>query len=207
MIYCLIPAKPHIESKSRLSPMLTEAQRAALSRWLLQRTVLLARAAVEQVVVVSRDQALLSVAQAQGAWGLLEASPGLNPALEQGARFAQARRASGLLILPADLPHLRVQDLEIILNLGARFPGLVIAPCHHGTGTNALLMRPPQLIPFAFGPDSFATHCAAARKAGVEPTLYHADSVAFDLDSPQDWNSLPASWKSEIFHFTDLPSG
>jgi 2-phospho-L-lactate guanylyltransferase (CobY/MobA/RfbA family) len=48
-------------------------------------------------------------------------------------------------------------------------------------------MRPPNLIPFLFGPDSFAAHCAAARAAGVEPLIYRADSIAFDLDTPEDW--------------------
>ena len=34
MIFCLIPAKPYSESKSRLAPVLGESQRAELSRWL-----------------------------------------------------------------------------------------------------------------------------------------------------------------------------
>jgi 2-phospho-L-lactate guanylyltransferase len=167
--------------------VLTDAQRTTLSRWLLRRTLRLARAVVGRVVVVSRDRALLMNAKAAGAWGLLETSPGLNPALTQATRFAQVRGASGVVILPIDLPRLKAQDLEAILALGAASPTAVIAPCRHETGTNALLVRPPDLIQFAFGPDSFAAHCAAARAAGVEPVVYRADSIAFDLDTPQDW--------------------
>ena len=63
---------------------------------------------------------------------------------------------------------------------------VVVAPCHHGTGTNALLICPPGLISFAFGPDSFAAHCAAARAAGVEPVIYRSATVALDLDTPED---------------------
>jgi 2-phospho-L-lactate guanylyltransferase len=206
MIYCLIPAKPYVESKSRLSPLLSNTQRATLTRWLLRRTVRLARAAAPQVVVISRDRTLLAHARAEGAQGLLEVSTGLNLALDQGARFAQARQASGLLILPADLPRLSVRDLEAILALPCGSPGLAIAPCRHGTGTNALLMRPADLIPFAFGPDSFAAHCAAARAAGVEPDIYHANGLAFDLDTPQDWNLQPTDWRLEIFQSAGLPT-
>ena len=61
-LYCLIPAKPHPEAKSRLDPLLTAAQRIDLSRWLLRRTVGLACEAVGRVVVVSRDPAVLSEA-------------------------------------------------------------------------------------------------------------------------------------------------
>jgi 2-phospho-L-lactate guanylyltransferase len=203
-VYCIIPAKPYAEAKSRLSPVLTESQRRTLSRLLLQRTLRLARAVVRRVVVVSRDRVLLMHAKAAGAWGLLETLPGLNPALTQAARFAQVRGASGVLILPTDLPRLKAQDLEAILALGTASPTAVIAPCRHETGTNALLVRPPDLIQFAFGPDSFAAHCSAARATGVEPVVYRADSIAFDLDTPEDWgvgigDSVPFGyWKLEI---------
>jgi 2-phospho-L-lactate guanylyltransferase len=197
-VYCIIPAKPHAEAKSRLSPVLTESQRMTLSQWLLQRTLRLALAVVGRVVVVSRDRTLLMHAKAAGAWGLLEASPGLNPALTQAARFAQARGASGVLILPTDLPRLTAQDLEAILALGAASPTAVIAPCRHETGTNALLVRPPDLIQFAFGPDSFGAHCAAARAVGVEPVIYHATSIAFDLDTPEDWGLEIGDWRLGI---------
>jgi 2-phospho-L-lactate guanylyltransferase len=194
-VYCLIPAKPHTEAKSRLNPLLTAAQRINLSCWLLRRTVQLAREVVGRVVVVSRDQALLADAEAAGAWGLLEAEPGLNPALTQAARFAQAEGASGLLVLPADLPRLTAPDLEEILALATASPALVIAPCRHGTGTNALLLCPPDVIPFAFGAGSFAVHCAAARVAGVEPRVYHSETIAFDLDTPEDWELGIGKWR------------
>lgn len=212
MVFCLIPAKPYAEAKTRLSPVLADRQRAALSRWLLRRTLCLALGVTGQVVVVSRDRALLTEAKSAGAWGLLEAAPGgLNPALTQAARFAQARGASAVLVLPTDLPRLTTGDLRTILALGNTYPSpgpppggpptslcaphtdrppsLVIAPCRHGTGTNALLMRPPDLMPFAFGPDSFSAHCAAARAAGAEPTIYRSRRVAFDLDTPEDWET------------------
>ena len=53
MIFCLIPAKPYSESKSRLAPVLGESQRAELSRWLLGHTLRLALRTVGQVVVVA----------------------------------------------------------------------------------------------------------------------------------------------------------
>jgi 2-phospho-L-lactate guanylyltransferase len=193
-VYCLIPAKPHIEAKSRLGALLTTAQRIELSRWLLRRTVQLAHDVVGRVLVVSRDQAVLSEAEALGAWGLLETSPGLNPALTQAAHFALDRGAGGLLVLPTDLPWLTASDLESILVLGATRRALVIAPCRHGNGTNALLLRPPDVIPFAFGPDSFVAHYAAARAAGVEPLVYRAETIAFDLDTPEDWRFGIGKW-------------
>jgi len=74
------------------------------------------------VVVVSRDRALLADAEAEGAWGLLETTPGLNPALTQAAHFAGDRGATGLLVLPADLPLLTAHDLETMLTYIAPHP-------------------------------------------------------------------------------------
>jgi 2-phospho-L-lactate guanylyltransferase len=228
-VYCLIPAKPYADSKSRLASVLTPIQRATLSRRLLLRTVRLARVVIGRVVVVSRDWELLDEAQAEGACGLAEASPGLNPALAQAARWAGERGAAGVLVLPADLPLLTAHDLEAMLGYIAPPPGadltpgpspfrrgefspfpgreggqgvreghptVVVAPCRHGTGTNALLVHPLDLIPFAFGPDSFAAHCAAARAAGVEPVVYRSDTIALDLDTPEDL--VVGGWKLEV---------
>jgi len=73
---------------------------------------------------------------------------------------------------------------------------VVVAPCRHETGTNALLVHPLGLIPFAFGPDSFAAHCAAARAAGVEPVIYRSEAVALDLDTPEDLEI--GGWKLKV---------
>jgi 2-phospho-L-lactate guanylyltransferase len=87
-------------------------------------------------------------------------------------------------------------------------PILVIAPCRHRTGTNALLLRPPGLIPFAFGPDSFAAHCAAARAAGVEPVVHRANSLAFDLDTPEDWELgiMTQGIRNQLLPFASSPN-
>ena len=88
----------------------------------------------------------------------------------------------------------RITDLEEILTLAATPPALVIAPCRHGTGTNALLLRTPGIIPFAFGPGSFAAHSAAARAAGVGPLVYRSETIALDLDTPEDWGLGIGIW-------------
>jgi 2-phospho-L-lactate guanylyltransferase len=91
-----------------------------------------------------------------------------------------------ILILPTDLPRLQLSDLAGIIRAGRPTPAVVIAPCHRLNGTNALLLRPPDLIPFAFGPDSYANHQRAARENGLEPVIFYSPTLAFDLDLPED---------------------
>ena len=103
------------------------------------------------------------------------------------------RGAAGLLILPADLPNLTVADIQALLELaGDRPHAIIIAPDATETGTNALLLRPPDLIQPSFGPDSYNRHCALARNAGVEPIIFRSPSLAYDIDLPSDLDHLPA---------------
>ncbi|MFQ5613146.1 MAG: 2-phospho-L-lactate guanylyltransferase [Anaerolineae bacterium] len=184
-LYCLIPAKPFDQAKTRLSPLLSRAERAALSRLLLQRTVRLART-VGEVVVVSRSNRTRRAAKAAGAWTLIEAGTGLNPALRQARAWALAQGAEAILVLPGDLPLLSAADLRAITQAGRGAPAVVIAPCRREEGSNALLLRPPHLIDFHFGPGSFRRHLAAARRRGIEPAIYRAPNLALDLDLPTD---------------------
>ncbi len=191
----IIPAKPLNQAKTRLSPLLSPAQRMLLSRQLLQRTIQLAHQ-LGEVVVVSRDAALRRLAKQAGAWALVESGSELNQALRQAAEWVAARGEPATLILPGDLPLLTPADLTAMARLGSQPPALVIAPCQRGDGTNALLLRPPGVIPFAFGPDSFNRHLQAARSIGLEPVIYRSATVALDLDIPEDLVLLAAAQRN-----------
>jgi len=188
-MFVIIPAKPFDHSKTRLSSVLTQAERIELSRYLLQHTIQVASQA-GQVVVVSRDAAVRKVAKQAGAWALVEAGVGLNQALRQASTWAIMRGAEAILILPADLPLLRTADLVEMIEAASGSPSVVIAPCHRADGTNALLLHPPGLIEFAFGPGSFARHRQAVRKVGLEPVIVHSSTLALDLDVPEDLKYL-----------------
>lgn len=188
-VFIIIPAKPLDQSKTRLAGVLTLNERISLTRHLLLRTLHLARQAGE-VVVVSRGAAVRRLAKQAGAWALVEAGFELNAALRQASAWVAAQGGKAILVVPGDLPRLELSDLQEIIRLGESSPKVVIAPCHRRDGTNALLLRPPGLIEFAFGPGSFARHQQAARGVGVEPVIYHSPAVAFDLDVPGDLETL-----------------
>ncbi|NUQ37724.1 MAG: 2-phospho-L-lactate guanylyltransferase, partial [Caldilineales bacterium] len=70
---------------------------------------------------------------------------------------------------------------------------LVIAPDAAETGTNALLLRPPDLLRPRFGPDSFPRHLALAAAAGVEAVIYRSPTLAHDVDLPVDLAEMAAA--------------
>lgn len=189
----IVPVKPLALAKSRLAGVMGQTERIALARQLVERTLLkLSRArGISRVVVVSRDETVLKIARKYGAWSVME-SPGndpassLNAALEQARRVCVANGARAVLIVPADLPKLRVRDIEQIIGLGEPAPRLVITPAVSDGGTNALLLNPANAIPFQFGENSFGKHSASANAQAIPIVEYTSDTVTLDLDTPQD---------------------
>lgn len=187
----IVPVKPLDEAKSRLAGVLTPEERIALARRLLDRTLLkLTRArGITRVALISRDARALKIGRKFGAWTILESHPNLNEALEQARRVCFANGGRALLVIPADLPRLRVRDVEKMIALGEPAPRVVIAPAARDGGTNALLLNPADAIAFQFGEASFAGHCAAAKDLEIPVALYNSDTVTFDLDLPEDLNT------------------
>ncbi len=195
-IVAVIPIRSIEGSKSRLGGPLDAEEREALVGGLLSRTI---RASLEApsiaaVVVVSPDPAALQLAAAEGAVTLNQANTGLNEALRTAEVWADEMAATALLVLPADLPNVGPAELEGFLagirreiDRGAPGgPGVVgLVSDRHREGTNLLLMAPPGLIEFAFGPGSRSAHEAAAQRIGAR-FIELEGPLSVDLDTPDD---------------------
>jgi 2-phospho-L-lactate/phosphoenolpyruvate guanylyltransferase len=192
-VSAVVPVKDLQGTKSRLAPILDPGARAGLTLYMMGRVVAAIRSSgVEDVCVVSPDRIVLNEAQRRGATPLVQESRGLNPALEEGRLRAVEFGASTLLILPADLPLLDEDDVRAVLQ-AAEGHSVVISPDGAQSGTNALLTRPPDAMPFAFGPDSFEAHLEAARSRGLAFKVCERSHLAFDLDTAGDLACLKKS--------------
>jgi 2-phospho-L-lactate guanylyltransferase len=188
-LWAIVPVKPLRRGKSRLSPALSEDERANLNEELLAHTLqtLSELNELEQALVVSRDPHALTIARNYGARTVREdGQPHLNTALTRATVVAQLHRTSGVLVLPVDLPLLTRDDVRTLLNLAVNPPVVVIAPDRHEKGTNALLISPAGLIEYDFGENSFERHCERAREAGARLEIVKLPSLGLDLDVPED---------------------
>ncbi len=205
-LWTIIPVKPFNEGKSRLAGHLSPRQRRALNRELLTRTLAAINQARldAQILVVSRDSRALAAAERAGSRALAEegqpctAPPSscsandteselqLNAALTQAARYAMARGATRVLVLPTDMPNLTAADVQKMASSRGREPQITIAPSRDG-GTNALMLQPARAIPFAFGRDSCRRHQRLAAEAGIPVQVVKSDTLLFDVDLPEDY--------------------
>jgi 2-phospho-L-lactate guanylyltransferase len=94
------------------------------------------------------------------------------------------------LLVPGDCPLLAPDDLDALLTHPAAERSVLIVPDRHGTGTNALLLAPPDVLGPSFGPDSRRRHLADAGAAGVPAEVVELDSLALDVDTPEDLEEL-----------------
>ena len=195
-LWAIVPVKPLRRAKSRLAGVLTAEERNTLSRRLLAHTLsVLGRVPqIGRVLVVSQDPKALAVARKMGAKSMTEPAPGeLNRALRRASRMAVAQGATGVLVVPADLPMLDSNALEDFLARAEPPPVVIVAPDRRGRGTNTLFVSPPGLIEYEFGPYSFRKHTQRARAAGARLEVCQAASLGLDVDTPEDLDVLTAS--------------
>jgi 2-phospho-L-lactate guanylyltransferase len=184
----VVPVRALEGAKSRLGAVLDAEERHALTSHLVARTieVALATPGVVEVIAVSPDTDALALAAEHGARPLPQRSRGLNPAIGEARTAVTTPR---MLVLPADLPAIGVDDIAAVLVAGDRAgsPSVVVAPDRHGRGTNALLLDPPDAIDTAFGGGSRAGHAWLAASADIA----HAEvtgrpGLEVDLDTADD---------------------
>jgi 2-phospho-L-lactate guanylyltransferase len=191
-LFAIVPVKDLEESKSRLSPFLSSKEREVLTLVMLDHVLAMLREvdAVERVGVVSPSPRALFMAEDADATALPQESQGLNNALEEGRNWAISEGALSLLVLPADLPYLSAFDVRILTTMPRDERVAVISPDEADEGTNALLMRPADAMPFAFGPGSYETHQRTAKAHGLEVGIYKHTSIAHDVDTLEDLQAL-----------------
>jgi 2-phospho-L-lactate guanylyltransferase len=188
-VWAIVPIKPLSKAKSRLSEELTPEQREQMASNLLTRTVrlLLPLPQIQGVLVISRDTKALAMVRSLGAQTVQEGgTPELNNALLRATQVLRTWGAGAVLVVPADIPLLSAEDVEKVVTMGRYQASVVIAPDRREEGTNLLLVRPPGLIPYRFGPNSFTEHQRLARESDTSLMVYRSERASLDLDLPDD---------------------
>ena len=197
-VVALIPVKSLEFGKARLADALDLEQRIQLTEETLRRLihVLSAEPRVTRIAVVTSDAHVIAWLAGRPVEHLTESGHGLNDALREAR--TQLSTCDALLVLPADLAAITLHDVAAIIDAAectcASNRCIVIAPDRHDHGTNALLLRPPDVIDFAFGTDSAHLHAAAAAQQNAHVHFYRSDSIGLDLDLPEDYDLYTRQW-------------
>jgi 2-phospho-L-lactate/phosphoenolpyruvate guanylyltransferase len=189
----ILPVKSFNAAKQRLAGLLGAGSRQALAQAMFSDVLTSLRhvPGLDAVAVVTSDRVAESAALGERVQVLRDTEQaGQSEAALIGIRYAQAAGYERVLLVPGDTPLVDPQDVGALLELDAP---VAIVPDRHGTGTNALMIAPPDAIGPSFGPGSFARHLAAAQNAGIEPAVARVWPLMFDVDTPEDLADLSAA--------------
>ena len=184
----IVTAKRFTAAKQRMSGAVPEEKRLALVEAMLG-DVLEAVTGARQLaftLVVTGEDAAETLAIGHGAEVIHDpADAGHVGAAELGVARARELGADSVLLLPGDCPLLEPREIDRLVT-GLPDPFVTVVPDRHGTGTNALVLRPPDAIRPAFGEGSCERHLELASQAGVPHVTEPVDGLALDLDTPAD---------------------
>jgi 2-phospho-L-lactate guanylyltransferase len=189
----ILPVKSFGAAKQRLAESFGAGFRQALAQAMFTDVLRSLRRAPEldEIVVVTSDRVAESAAGGHGVRVLADtAQAGQSEAALIGIRHALAEGFERAVLVPGDTPLMERDDLARLL--APAVPGVVIVPDRHGTGTNALVLTPPDAIAPSFGPGSFARHVALAEAAGVPHRVERVSALELDVDTPGDLAELAA---------------
>lgn len=184
----VITAKRFDRAKQRLAGAVENEKKAALVAAMLA-DVLAAVAEsrmVGQVVVVTGEQTAADLARESGAEVIEDPEDiGHSQAAMMGVERAKQLGAECVVLLPGDCPLLDPRELDHLVS-GLPDPWVAVVPDRHGTGTNSLVLVPPDVIEPAFGEGSCERHQRIARDAGVPYGVEELPTLGLDLDTPAD---------------------
>lgn len=186
-VYAVVPVKRLDTAKSRLASVLSAGERRQLVFTLLNNVLAALREsdAVAGIIVVSPDPAILKHAERNQIIGLEQRGRGLNAAIRIGRDRATSLGADALLVVLADLPRLTSTEIDQLVVASNR-SAVTLAPDRHGHGTNAMILRPPDIMNPSFGVDSFQKHRHEAERLLLSVLVSESPGTAFDVDNVED---------------------
>lgn len=140
-----------------------------------------------RAAAMAREAGAEVVTDPEGSGHSAAATLGIDRAVELGA--------DRVVLLPGDCPLLDPRELDRLLT-GMPSPWVAVVPDRHGTGTNAVVLAPPDAIGPSFGEGSCERHLGLAREAGVPSSREPVPTLGLDLDTPADVIALTRAVES-----------
>lgn len=204
MKFILVPVKDLSRANNRLSSILSQKDRTSLAYAMLEDVLesTSRSVAADRKVVITMDRKAEQFAKKYGFEIIMEEEQnGESSSVDQAIIKCMGMGARSLLVIPGDAPLIRAEDIDSVFNAEPDSDCVVMVPAADRLGTNAILRKPPDIIPSRFGHDSFNKHIDEARKAGAEIVTLDIPNISLDIDEPKDIEEfLSKSYDSRTYN-------
>lgn len=195
-VWAVVPVKEFALAKQRLAGEFTPSFRHRLAQAMLCDVLAALRGARQLAgfAVITADPEAGRLAQDFGGRWLVETPVrGLNAAVSAAAAVLGAEGHGGMLVLPGDIPAVTSAEVDALIADHGAGRAVSLVAAHDGQGTNAVLVSPPGMMTFAFGPMSFSRHRAGAQALGLVPRCpdpARFPGLALDVDTAEQVRRL-----------------
>jgi 2-phospho-L-lactate guanylyltransferase len=196
----ILPIKPFDDAKERLATGLDPRSRKLIAEAMV-RDVFAALASsreLDAVAVISAEPRIAEIAGGTATTVIADARIGHSDAALAGVEWAKEHGYDKVVMLPGDCPLLDPQELDdLIVRTREDRIEFAVIPDRMGTGTNALVISPPDAVAPSFGPGSRQRHLALGLAAGRRTAEHQVPTLALDLDTAEDLLELAERFANE----------
>lgn len=186
-IYAIIPVTTFKNTKTRLSPFLSDNEREQLLRVMLKDVTDALRKHVDRILIISRDEDVLSYAESLNVDTLLEnENSNLNKAMTQAMKYCKGKTRK-IMIVPSDVPLIGKTNIKMVID-ASKGLDFIIVPSKGG-GTNMIIMK-PMAIRTRYEGFSYKEHVKAAEKKKLNPQVHDSFFMALDVNTTEDLGEI-----------------
>ena len=190
-IAAIIPVKTFSNAKTRLD--LSPNKKEKLCEIMLEEILhtISISPQIEKIVIVTKEEKAIKIGGKFNAKIIIdEKEESVNSAVELADKYLLENNFHASIVFPQDIPYIKTQDIEFMLNYKAPPNFAIIVPSRRFDGTNALVRMPVNLMKTHYDEDSYKIHMNTAKEHTLNVAMVFVKRIMLDVDNDEDLEFL-----------------
>jgi 2-phospho-L-lactate guanylyltransferase len=146
---------------------------------------------IEKTIVVTKEKQAIEIAEKFNATVIKdEKEESVNSAVALADKYLLENNFDASIVLPQDIPYIKTQDIDFMLNYIAPPNFAIIVPSRRFDGTNALVRMPIDLMKTHYDEDSYKIHMNTAKNHTLNVAMVFVKRIMWDVDNKEDLEFL-----------------
>ena len=190
-IAAIIPVKTFSNAKTRLDLSIDKKEK--LCEIMLEEILhtISISPQIEKIVIVTKEEKAIKIGEKFKAIIIIdEKEDSVNNAVALADKYLLENNFHASIVFPQDIPYIKTQDIEFMLNYKAPPNFAIIVPSRRFDGTNALVRMPVNLMKTHYDEDSYKIHMNTAKEHTLNVAMVFVKRIMLDVDNDEDLEFL-----------------